>query len=281
MPRLIGAHMPAAGGLHKAIRNGHAIGCTAIQVFTSSPQQWKGRVITDEIAEQFQQAVKETKMKALVSHDCYLVNLAAPSEEIREKSVNALTGEMERCARLEIPVVVSHLGSHMGLGEDEGIKQVAKHVRRILRQTPKDIHLAMETTAGQGTNLFFRFEQLQQLLDALDGNPRLCVCLDTCHVFAAGYDIRDKQSFDATIREFDKIVGLERLKCIHANDSKFPLGSRRDRHEHIGKGQIGLEAFRLFVNDRRVSHAPILIETPDAEQMHAKNVKTLLSLLKK
>jgi deoxyribonuclease-4 len=281
MPRLIGAHMPAAGGLHKAIRNAHAIGCTAIQVFTSSPQQWKGKVITDELADQFQHAVKETKMKALISHDCYLVNLAAPSEEIREKSVHALTGEMERCARLEIPVVVSHLGSHMGLGEEEGIRRVATHVKRILKQTPKDIYLAMETTAGQGTNLFFCFEQMGQLLDALDGDSRLCVCLDTCHVFAAGYDIRDKKSFDAAIRKFDKVVGLERLRCIHANDSKFPLGSRRDRHEHIGNGQIGLEAFRLFVNDRRLSHAPIVIETPDAETMHATNIKTLLSLLKK
>lgn len=281
MARLIGAHMPAAGGLHKAILNGHSIGCTAVQVFTSSPQQWKAKVITDEIAHEFREAVKETEMKALISHDCYLVNLAAPNEDVREKSVHALSGELERCAKLGIPIVVSHLGSHMGLGEKEGIEQVARELKRLLKRAPKGVSLAMETTAGQGTNLFYRFEQLKQLLELLDGDARMKVCVDSCHIFAAGYDIRDKNTFDATFREFDKLVGLDRLVCIHANDSKFPLGSRRDRHEHIGKGHLGMEAFRLLVNDRRLAHAPIVIETPDAEKMHAKNVKTLLSLLKK
>jgi deoxyribonuclease-4 len=273
--------MPTAGGLHKAIRNGHSIGCTAIQVFTSSPQQWKAKEITDEIAKQFQDAVAETKIDALISHDSYLVNLAATSEEIRLKSEAALAAEMNRCAKLDIPTVVSHMGSHLGQGEDVGLQMIAESAKRILSNTSGSVSIAMETTAGQGSNMGYKFEHLRSIIDANEGSPRLRVCLDTCHIFAAGYDIRDKVAYDKTIEEFDRVVGLDRLACIHANDSKHPLGSKKDRHEHIGKGEIGIEAFRLLVNDPRLAHAPIVVETPDADTMHAENVRVLFSILGK
>lgn len=281
MPRLIGAHMPTSKGLHAAIRNGSEIGCTAVQVFTSSPQQWKAKEITDEIADSFRLAVKETKMQGLISHDSYLVNLAAPDREIRAKSEAALVGEIKRCSKLGIPYVVSHMGSHLGQGEEVGLAMISESVARILDDSPEDVAIAMETTAGQGSNLGYKFEQLCAIIDANQGNTRLRVCLDTCHIFAAGYDIRDKKSYRQTMLDFNNIVGFDRLACIHANDSKHPLGSRKDRHEHIGDGHIGLEAFRLLVNDKSIAHAPIVVETPEAESMHEHNVRLLFSLMKK
>jgi deoxyribonuclease-4 len=281
MARLIGAHMPTSKGLHAAIRNGSEIGCTAVQVFTSSPQQWKAKVITDEMADDFRLAVKETNMRGLISHDSYLVNLAAPDPEIREKSEAALIGEIERCSKLGIPHVVSHMGSHLGQGEEVGLSMISESVANVLAATPKDVSIAMETTAGQGSNLGYKFEHLRSIIDANHGNARLRVCLDTCHIFAAGYDIRDRKSYRKTMLAFDDIIGFDRLACIHANDSKHPLGSRKDRHEHIGDGHIGIEAFRLLVNDPAIAHATIVVETPDAEKMHSRNVGLLFSLVKK
>lgn len=220
-------------------------------------------------------------MQGLISHDSYLVNLAAPDREIREKSEAALIGEIKRCSKLGIPYVVSHMGSHLGQGEEVGLAMISESVARILHDSPEDVSIAMETTAGQGSNLGYKFEHLRAIIDANRGNARLRVCLDTCHIFAAGYDIRDKKSYRQAMLAFDEIVGFDRLACIHANDSKHPLGSRKDRHEHIGDGHIGLEAFRLLVNDKYIAHAPIVVETPEAESMHAHNVQLLFSLMKK
>jgi deoxyribonuclease-4 len=274
--KLIGAHMPTGKGLWDAVQRGKAIGCTAVQVFTSSPQMWKAKDPTDETVQKLQQALKETGIgRHIVSHDSYLINLAAPDDELREKSINGLKGEILRCAKLGIPYVVSHMGAHMGQGEDVGLKRVAEAARRILEETPKDVTLLMETTAGQGTCLNARFEHLARILDLCKGHRRLAVCLDTCHVFAAGYDIRTKMAYEATFAEFDRLVGTRLIKAVHCNDSKTPLDSHKDRHEHLGEGQIGETAFKLLVRDKRFEDTPILVETPEAETRHAENVARL------
>lgn len=271
--------MPTAGGLDKAIRNGKRIGCDAVQVFTSSPQQWKAREVDDEMVESFKRALDETGIAWVVSHDSYLVNLAAPSRELREKSVGSLVAELNRCARYGIPCVVSHIGAHMGQGEAAALTLAAEGILRVLESTPPEVALLAETTAGQGTALDYRFEHLAALLDAVHGHPRLGVCFDTCHVFAAGYDIRFADTYEATFAEFDRVVGLDRLKAIHVNDSKKGLGSRVDRHAHIGEGEIGLNAFRFLVNDARFERVPILLETPEAPEMHQVNLERLKSLI--
>ena len=271
--------MPTSGGLHLALQRGREIGCTAVQVFTSSPQQWKAKPLADEAVERFQQAQAATGIDCVVSHDSYLVNLCATNDEIRAKSIEGLKAEVERCARLGIRWVVSHMGSHLGAGEEAGLQAVAEGARRVFEETSDSVTLLMETTAGQGSALNYRFEHLATLLESLQGHPRLGVCLDTCHLFAAGYDLRDRESYEATFSELERWVGLDRVKAIHANDSKKGLGSRVDRHAHIGEGEIGIEAFRLLVNDPRWIEVPILLETPDAETMHKVNLERLKSLL--
>ncbi|HRF59381.1 MAG TPA: deoxyribonuclease IV [Fimbriimonadaceae bacterium] len=276
--KLLGAHMPTAGGLGKAVQRGHDIGCTAVQVFTSSPQQWKSKEVTDTMVQDLLAAEEATAIHSLVSHDSYLINLCAPDEELRSKSMGGLSGEIVRCARYGIPFVVSHMGAHVGQGEEVGLARVAESALTILAETPETVTLLMETTAGQGSCLNWRFEQLATILDLCKRPTRLGVCIDTCHIFAAGYDIRTPEAYEATFAEFDRLVGVATIKAIHANDSKHGLGSRKDRHEHIGKGEIGLEAFRCLVNDPRFEQTPILLETPDAETHHGENLAVLKSL---
>jgi deoxyribonuclease IV len=270
--------MPTGGGLGNALRTGHSIGCTAVQVFTSSPQQWKAKAITPEMVQDFRAARFETGIDAVISHDSYLVNLAAGTPEHADKSFGALKGEIERCSLLGIPFVVSHMGAHGGAGEEEGLRKVAEATVRLLDETPDDVTLCMETTAGQGSALNSRFAQLAAVLEACGSHPRLAVCLDTCHIFVAGYDIRTEEAFRKTFDEFDRIVGFDRLKVVHCNDSKKGLGSKVDRHAHIGEGEIGREAFRLLLNDPRFERIPIVLETPDATEEHARNLATLRSL---
>jgi deoxyribonuclease-4 len=281
MKILLGAHMPASKGLARALYDGWEIGCTAVQVFTSSPQQWRGRKIADEEAQNFDDVRRKTGIGAVISHDCYLTNLAAPRSEIRDKSLKALTEEMERCDKLKIPYVVSHMGAHLGEGEAVGLKRLAQGVSRLLRATPESVSLALETTAGQGTTLGYRFEHLAYVLNENHGHPRIAVCLDTCHLFASGYDLRTRHAYEDTMEKFDSVIGLERLKVVHLNDSLKPLGSRVDRHAHIGKGHIGLEAFKLIVNDSRLQGIPMVVETPEADKMHQENVRILWSLVSK
>jgi len=279
---LIGAHMPTAGGLDKAVRNGKEIGCTAIQVFTSSPQQWKAKDVTTEMADAFNLARKETGIgDNVVSHDSYLINLSALDEELRQKSKNGLRGEILRCHTYGIPYVVSHMGAHMGQGVDVGVAKVAELTNEILDETPDDVTLLMETTAGQGSVLNSKFEELAHILELCNGHKRLGVCLDTCHVFSAGYDLRTAEAYEQTFADFERIVGFDRLKAVHCNDSKFPFDARKDRHEHLGDGEIGPTAFECLVNDERMKRIPILVETPEAETMHSVNVARLWAWEKK
>lgn len=280
MMRLIGAHMPTSKGFGAAVRNAKEIGATAIQVFTSSPQQWRAKKITDGMIAEFLAARKETGINWTISHDSYLINLAAPDEAMRKKSIEALVDEMERCAKLKIPYVVSHMGSHKGEGEAEGLKRLAMSAKDVLTNSPRSVSLAMETTAGTGSSLGYRFEHLAEVIERCKAPKRLVVCMDTCHIFSAGYDIRTDEGYERVIQEFSERVGLDRLVCIHANDSLKPLGERKDRHAHIGEGMIGAAAFERIVNDPRLSHAPLIIETPNAEEMHGINLERLRSMVR-
>ena len=274
--KLLGAHIPIKGGLGAALREGKQIGCAAVQVFTSSPQQWYAKPITQDIVRDFMEAQIETGITSVVCHDSYLVHLSAVDEDLARKSKAKLTDEMLRCGLLGIEFVVSHMGSYKNQEPAEAVLKVAEAALQILDETPDCVTLCMETTAGQGHSLNSRFEQITMILEICAGHPRLCVCLDTCHVFVAGYDIRTKETFEATFAEFDRLIGLDRLRAIHCNDSKKELGSHIDRHEDIGKGFIGDEAFRLLVNDPRLEDIPMLLET-EAEH-HAMNLEHLESL---
>lgn len=271
--------MPTSGGLKNSLTSGKAIGCTAVQLFTGNPRQWKHNPLPEETASEFRRTQTETGIAFTIAHDSYLINLAAPDGEILEKSRAAFHAELERANALGIPWVVTHMGAHMDSAEDAALDLLAESVAKALRETEgMQAGIALETTAGQGTGLGWRFEQIARVLDDVGDHPRLGVCFDTCHVFVAGYDLRDSEAYDKTMDEFGARIGFERLKAIHANDAKKPLGSRVDRHEHIGDGEIGSEGFRLLLNDPRLREIPVILETPDADTMHAVNLQRLQAL---
>lgn len=278
---LLGAHMPTAGGHHCALTAGKGIGCEAVQIFTASPRQWRSPSIKDETREAFAQALAECGIVKTIAHDSYLINLAAPpGSEVLAKSRVAFRGEIERAEALNLDFLVSHPGAHGGEGEEVGIARLIESLDAIHAETAgAKVRVAIETTAGQGTYLGGRFEQIARILNGVRDPERLVVCLDTCHVFAAGYDIRTPAAYEETMRLFDEIVGLGKLQVIHANDSLGALGSHKDRHAHIGEGEIGLEAFRLLVNDPRMAGLPVILETPESETMHEVNLKRLRALV--
>lgn len=259
----LGSHMSIAGGLDQAPLRGRQAGCDTIQVFTKSNRQWGARPLSDREVEAFKANLAATGIGPVVAHDCYLLNLAAPGAALWRKSVAAFRVELERAERLGIPYLVTHPGAHLGAGEADGIARVAEALNVLHAALPSArVQVLLETTAGQGSSLGYRFEQLAAILTGVERADRLGICLDTCHVFAAGYDIRSAEGYRRTLRELDACVGLRRLKAIHLNDSVQGLGSRVDRHAHIGAGRLGLEAFRLMLNDRRLRRVPMVLETP-------------------
>ena len=276
--RMFGAHMPTAGGLHKSLLGGSGIGCDVVQLFTANPKQWTHAPLSAEIIKNFRDAQASTGIANTVAHDSYLINLAAPTPAVLEKSQIAFREELDRAQQLGIPWVVTHMGAHLDQGEDEAMSRLVASLKQVLEDTDREgytVGIALETTAGQGTGLGWRFEQLGQILREVGPTPRLGVCLDTCHIFAAGYDLRDADAYSHTFTEFDRIVGLNNLKVIHANDCQKPLGCRVDRHAHIGEGQIGSMGFALLATDLRLAHIPMLVETPDSDAMHRVNIGRL------
>jgi deoxyribonuclease-4 len=271
--------MPTGKGLDSALREANAFGCTAVQVFTSSPRMWKATPPSGEKVAMFKTAVQETGIEKLISHDTYLVNMCHAQEEVAEKSRDTLRDEMMRCGQLGIGLVVSHMGALLSRPQAEGFAMVARHTLSILNETPEDVVLLMETTAGQGSAINSKFEEMAMLLDLCKGHPNLGVCLDTCHIFVAGYDFRTSETYSETMDAFDRIVGISNLKAIHLNDTKKGLGSRVDRHDNIGKGLIGKEPFGFFVNDPRLQDIPMVVETPTEEEGHQKDLETLSSLI--
>lgn len=279
---MIGAHVPTSGGIHKALLEGQAIGSNTVQIFTASPRMWQYKEIKAEDIALFRKTREEIGYRSVISHDSYLINLAAPDEEVLDKSKRAFRAELNRADSLGINWVVTHMGAHLNKGEDAAVQRLIESLKQILDETDTAKHqvgIALETTAGQGSGLGWRFEQLGEILKGVGEHPRLGVCLDTCHIFVAGYDIRSEESYEATFAKFDAQIGLEQLQVLHCNDTKKPLGSRVDRHEHIGEGEIGEFAFRRLVNDSRLYHVPIIVETPDSDTMHEVNVARLKSYL--
>lgn len=263
--RLMGAHMPAAGGIQNALYSGKKIHCTSVQVFTASPRQWKINPLKPEAVEAFEKGKQETGIQSVVSHAAYLINLAAPDENIRRQSYDAYLQELHRCAELGIGYAVVHMGSHLDKGEEVGLKTLIQSLSDLLQEMPAGVKIAMETMAGQGSALCYKFEHFSTVLESLP-DERLAICADSCHLFAAGYDLRTPETYAKVWNDFDRLIGLNRLQVWHVNDSKKPLGSRVDRHEHIGEGEIGIEAFRLLMNDPRFVRVPMLLETPDVDR---------------
>ncbi len=283
MKDYLGAHMSIAGGIHLAPERGAMVGCGVIQVFTQNSNQWRGKSVSEADVRLFREKWKEAGLHEIVSHDIYLINLAAAPGEVRDKSLVGFREEMERCSRLGIDKIVMHPGAHLGEGEDTGIKRICEAFDRLFAEVPEyGGKVLLETTAGQGSNVGYRFEQLRRIIDGTTFADRFAVCYDTCHTFAAGYDITTPEGYRKTFAEFDRIIGLERLQCFHMNDSKKGLNSRVDRHEHIGRGAMGMEGFRLLLNDARFAKVPKILETPkgDNDEMDVVNLKVLRDLIK-
>jgi len=281
---LLGAHMSIAGGVFNAFLHGQAVGCNTIQIFVKSTNQWKAKPLGAEEVEKYHQLQKETGIAPVVAHDSYLINVASQDKALYAKSREALKIEVERCQTLKIPYLVMQPGSHVGAGEKVGLATIAQALNEIFSEVEdKGTKIALEATAGQGSNLGYKFEHLAEIISQVKQNHRLAVCLDTCHIFAAGYDIKTADGYKNTMAEFDKIVGLNRLAAIHFNDSKKGFGSRVDRHEQIGKGEIGKEPFGFFLNDSRLTNVPKILETPKGPDYAEDkiNLKVLRSLIKK
>lgn len=279
---LLGAHMSIAGGVDKAILRGHKLKCTAIQIFLKYNTRWMGKPLSSKEQADFVHNRKKTGLDCIVAHNCYLINLASPDDVVYQKSLDAMLNEMERASTLKIKYLIMHPGSHVGSGLVTGIQKIAASLNLLLEMTKgKGVCILFETTAGQGTGIGHRFEHLAEIIRKVKDNNRVGVCLDTAHIFAAGYDIRTKRSYRNTLKEFDRILDLNRLKAIHMNDSKKPLGSRVDRHEHIGKGFIGLDAFRFIMNDERFRSVPKILETPKDpdDKYDIRNLRILRSLI--
>lgn len=275
--------MSIAGGVGNALLDGRKVDCDIVQIFTKSSRQWASQPYTKEEIERFFHNQRETGITTVMAHDSYLLNLGSPDHRLRKKSVRAFIDELERCETLAIGLLIAHPGAHMGAGEAQGIKTIARSLSEIQRSCGGyKVKIALEITAGQGSNLGYRFEQIRDIMDATEDSDRLRVCFDTEHAFAAGYDIRTREGYERTFNEFDEVIGLRFLAAFHLNDSKKEFHSRVDRHEHIGKGYIGVEAFRLLVNDRRFCGLPMSLETPKGPDLKEdrRNLRLLRSLIR-
>ena len=265
----LGAHESIAGGLYKAFDRAQSAGCETMQIFVKPNRRWAVKPLTEEDVARFKAKSEETGIRPVVGHASYLLNLATPDEALWTKSRDMLIVELERCEALGVPYLVLHPGSHMGTGEEAGLARVAQALGDVHAATPGFCaQVLLETTAGQGSGLGHRFEHLAWLMEHAPEGERVGVCVDTCHIFAAGYELRAPEGYAATMEAFDRIVGIGRLKALHLNDSKGELGNRKDRHEHIGKGHIGLDGFRNLLNDPRLAGLPALLETPKGKELH-------------
>jgi deoxyribonuclease-4 len=263
-----GAHMSISGGLHRAFSHGERAGCDTIQIFSKNQQQWRGKPLSEQDIALFKAEQQRTAFAPLIVHDSYLINLASPNDELWEKSIAAFGDELERCAALGIPYLVTHPGAHTGSGEAAGLHHEAEALNRLFAAGAGGSTLVLlETTAGQGSCLGYRFEHLATLIELMEHPERIGVCVDTCHLLASGYDIRTPEACAATFAEFDRVIGIERIKVFHLNDSQKELGSRVDRHTHIGEGYVGLEGFRAIVNDPRFAEIPMILETPKSDDL--------------
>jgi deoxyribonuclease-4 len=274
---LLGAHVSAQGGVHATPARATAIGATAIQLFTKTPNQWREPSLDGGIRDAFHSALEAESLTSVVSHDSYLINLASPDPALRDRSIESFTRELERCELLGIPGVVSHPGNYMD-DRDRGLERNANAIRQALERVPGQVRIYLETTAGAGTALGRSFEELARIRDLLppDFQGRIAYCADTCHLYSAGYDLVG--NFDEVWSDWDRVIGLEHLACLHLNDSRTPFGSRRDRHELIGEGSLGPAPFRRLMLDPRFAHIPKILETPKGDDMVTNDRRTLQRL---
>jgi deoxyribonuclease-4 len=262
---LVGVHVSIAGGIEKAFSRGEAVGCTAIQLFTRNASRWQAKPLAEKSIAAFREARKKSSIAYVAAHDSYLINLASPDSELRSKSIAAFIDKMERCSQLGIGDLVMHPGAHVGAGFDAGLKTLIESFQAIFAQAPDDVRVLVENTAGQGTCFGARFEELAEILDRLP-QQNLAICFDTCHAFTAGYDLTSAAAYAETMSEFDRLVGCEKIALFHVNDSKKKLGSRVDRHDHVGRGLIGPEGFAALMQDRRFASIAKISETPPGEE---------------
>ncbi len=276
---LIGAHVSISGGIWKSVKRAEKIGCEAMQIFTKNQVQWFSHPLSWNDIYMFQKEIENSKIKKVVAHASYLINLASPDEKMRQKSILAMIKEIERCDSLGITDIVLHPGSHLKAGEKEGIKRIVFSLNEIFENTiDTKVKILLETTAGQGTQIGYRLEQLRDIIDATDFKGKLGVCLDTCHLFAAGYDIDTEAGFSRLLWNIERLFGFDIIRCVHLNDSRHPRGSRLDRHTHIGKGYIGTKCFALFLNEKAFKDTPMLIETPKERDWDVRNISYLRKL---
>ncbi len=280
MPRF-GAHMSVAGGLEQALFRGNSIGCDTIQLFLRAPTRWQAPPLTDSQVDAFQAAREATGIDPIVVHGSYLINLASPKTSLWRRSLSTLVDDLKRCQRLGIDRYVLHPGAHTGAGETAGLAKVAEAIQAALAETDAGVRLLLENTAGQGTTLGHRLEQLAEVLDVVDDGGRVGVCIDTTHAVAAGYHLAESEEYARFWATVDRLFGIQAVGCLHFNDSLCPEGSRVDRHTHIGEGHVGLEAFRHLVNDSALQHVPMILETPKGEDMleDIRNLAVLRGLL--
>lgn len=279
MPYL-GAHISISGGIYLAPQRARTLGCDAMQIFSKNQRMWKSAPLNEKDISLFQKNCKKEKIKKVCVHTSYLINLGSPETEKLKKSREGFRLELFRAKILSIPFLIFHPGSHMGDGEKKCLKRISKSLDWVIEHEPQDdVKILLETTAGQGTNVGYRFEHLRDIISYTKYPEKIGVCYDTCHTFAAGYDIRKREDYKKTFKHFNSVIGLEKLFVFHLNDSKKQLGTRIDRHEHIGKGFIGKEGFRLLLNDRRFEKLPMILETPGGDEYYPANLKTLKKLL--
>ena len=274
--------MSTRGGLHTAFERGMRIGCTTMQIFVKNSNQWEGKPLTAEDIENYKTARAKASIQPVVAHASYLINLCAVNPALLVRSRKALEDELRRCEALGVAGLIVHPGAHMGAGEADGMKRIAESVAMVHDRTPGFRTLTvLETTAGAGTALGYRFEQLRHIMEEAGDRSRLAVCADTCHLFASGYPVDTEEGYERTWHELDATVGLDRLMAIHVNDSKRERDSRIDRHEHIGRGRMGMTCFRLLMNDARLANVPKILETEKSEDMHEdlENMQKLLALV--
>jgi deoxyribonuclease-4 len=278
---LLGAHVSASGGIINALTEAQELDCGVIQIFTTNSNRWQGKKISEGEIKDFLKRKKELNIE-VVSHDSYLINLASPNIELRIKSIKAFKDEILRCQSLEIKYLVMHPGSHVGVGEGVGLKNIIDSLNDVLKNDKSEVKIILETTAGQGSNLGYKFEQLAEIRNGIAKKERIGFCLDTCHIFTAGYDLRSVEKYDKVINEFERVLGLKNLYVIHLNDSKKDLGTKVDRHENIGKGFLGKEVFGFILNDKRLEKVYKILETPAGEgevDGRALDLKVLKSLI--
>jgi len=295
---ILGAHLSVAGGLERALADAAALGCECVQIFVKNQRQWRAPPLREEQITRFRAARNATLVAPVVAHASYLLNLASPDDRVRQRSSDAMIDELQRCEALGVDYLVFHPGAHMNdecrmsneewrmtAGESAGIKRIAMALEEVHRRCAGfRTMILLETTAGQGTAIGWRFEHIRGILDRVSEADRLGVCLDTCHLFAAGYDFRTAEGYGAVMQELERVIGVARVRCTHMNDSKRELGCRVDRHEHIGKGKIGKAGFAHFLNEPRFAGVPMILETPkgtdgrgtDLDRVNLKRLRALV-----